>query len=1839
MLAGNWFGKNRLFSRAKSAHRPLKKAPRRKNAPESRGLRVEELEDRRMLATFVVNNLGDLVPDGSATQVGTLRQAIELANADDVLDTIVFADFLFTDPFSRQTTSQTIFLDPRENGRQIQITQPLRILGPGAATLTIQGSGNNQRIFETNIGSDDEFFEVTIGGVTLTGGNLTGTAEDDANRGGAIFNREILTLVETEVVGNNATWGGGAVYSPIGSVNVNRSLFENNVSGGGGGGVLLGTGDEDVRPRLTVEDSTFTGNFTFPVGIEEPQPGYGGGIYNRGGIAEITSSTFIGNNATNGGGGVATNGVPLGDDATDIVAPIVTELSHNVLFNNTGVRNPVDPTSFADDVFAVRTMIVDNELTHLAPTLLIDGPGRGYNFIGAIGDTVWREGVEDGKGTFYQVVNLNVGEDPSGISWFAADTYAEYGQTPRNPEGDPLEPNPGSHLATPSTDEENTFIFDNLVSDARFWRLFQPEDVGEPPMTPPPQFIGPWIGGLQTDMENEPDMGWEWVTAPEEEFVFTDWAAGQPDDGVGADPEMPGPAEGFISYFAEGTATADTWGDLPNEPEDEQAPVAYVLEYDPGTNFYNLDPQLLALDYYGGPTRVFYPNSFSDSPLIDTGDPTILPSFFEHDQRGVHFTRVFGAAVDIGAVEVQNGLFIVDTLFDETDGQYTAAYAQDGVFFTDPTYTTRGDFALREAIEFSELNPEFDTITFSNSLLSLDDPTSSAAPTILLKLTSGVDFRSALGVTRSVDIFGPTGFELELDATGNDATPTVNNADGTRIFAINDFDPSFISSVSISGLTLLGGDVVGDGGAILNREDLLLDNVSIKENAASTGGGGITSSDGELIITGSSLVANRGGFEGGAIKLASPTDPGNLSRATVRNSTVSGNFAARGSGIVNENGELLVEFSTITDNTGSIGAGIANVNNPDTFTQVSSSIVSANNGTDIQILQSAVPNVQSLGFNLIGSGNALSVFNQPGDLPGVVNPMISPLVFEGGFTPVHRLLPGSPAIDAGESTAIAGDGNVPLNDQRGAPFTRVFDGVQDTKDRIDIGAYELQGTTFVVDSPFDEDDGIISLGNLSLREAVELSNANPLPDVIMFDAVALAGATIFQSAKNSFNLQPGTPTDIRITDSVTIVGLGESLLTLDGTAAFTDLNVIPPFGEPPMRSRFFTIDDGDNANNLQVTISDLTFAGSTNITQVGASVMSREDLMLSDVTFTGNSTLGDGFNGGALYQQMGSLTLDDVTLTANSTNGVDADGGAVYVRDADATIVDSVISGNSTAQTLGSGGGFYIRGGTLNMTNSTVASNLTPGGEADGAGIFGNQSVLNISYSYITGNSMTGSNSEGAGIHSKDSTLTLTDSFVSLNSTTGTQSEGAGIYINGGSASISRSTVSLNTTSGLIAAGGGIAVASGDVIVQSTSVDRNSTSGSNAPGGGIHNLNGNVTVVDSTISGNSVSGLGSKGGGVFSDTLLGGSEKTLLINSTVSGNSTSTSGGGVYNNSGLTEIRHSTVTSNSTPFFGTGGGVASRSAGAGISTRVYSTIIAGNLTSNDGGNPLSDVDSPGGAGLNTFHSLGYNVIGLGLPLALGEFNSTGDQISIADPKLGLLTFNGGLTFTHAPEESSPAVNAGDPSAIPGLGSVPSFDQRGTGFGRRLGGRIDVGAVESPFMPTAEADFDGDGDVDGSDFLAWQRGFGTLAPIKSDGDANLDGSVNGTDLSMWQASYGDAPLSFAASTGGGSVGQTAAASAQISEPTSTTIVLTTDSLPSGLILPVASNDNESSVVVETTVLVQNVPGTRDRAFADLSTRSDYRTPGGEESSEQEEEETTVDELQLSAEDRLFEVLGA
>jgi len=72
----------------------------------------------------------------------------------------------------------------------------------------------------------------------------------------------------------------------------------------------------------------------------------------------------------------------------------------------------------------------------------------------------------------------------------------------------------------------------------------------------------------------------------------------------------------------------------------------------------------------------------------------------------------------------------------------------------------------------------------------------------------------------------------------------------------------------------------------------------------------------------------------------------------------------------------------------------------------------------------------------------------------------------------------------------------------------------------------------------------------------------------------------------------------------------------------------------------------------------------------------------------------------------------------------------------------------------------------------------------------------------------------------------------------------------------------------------------------------------------------------------------------------------------------------------------------------------------------------------------------------------------------------------------------------------------------------------------------VAAQDTPFVDAVAGDYDGDDDVDGADFLLWQRQLG--GPGSADGSGN--GTVDAADLTIWQTNFG---------AGGNAVGSAAA----------------------------------------------------------------------------------------------------
>src|SRR6266481_7010530 len=237
-------------------------------------------------------------------------------------------------------------------------------------------------------------------------------------------------------------------------------------------------------------------------------------------------------------------------------------------------------------------------------------------------------------------------------------------------------------------------------------------------------------------------------------------------------------------------------------------------------------------------------------------------------------------------------------------------------------------------------------------------------------------------------------------------TSNTNMEDDTIELATNSTYTLTVINNDTNGLPVIGSDgghklVIHGNGATLQRSTA---GGTPAFRIFQIGTGADVTIDRLTIMNGNQNVP---GGEGGGID-------NNHATLTITNSTLSGNSATTGGGILNSgfDGDATLSIGGTVLNAGGSGANIFN-----------------NSGT-----------VTSLGYNL-SSDDGGGFLTGPGDQINT-NPMLGLLQNNGGTTFTHALLVGSPAIDAGR----------PEFDQRGPEFNRVVNG------RIDIGAFEVQPT-------------------------------------------------------------------------------------------------------------------------------------------------------------------------------------------------------------------------------------------------------------------------------------------------------------------------------------------------------------------------------------------------------------------------------------------------------------------------------------------------------------------------------------------------------------------------------------------------------------------------------------------------------------------------------------------------------------------------------------------------------------------------------------------------------------
>ena len=348
----------------------------------------------------------------------------------------------------------------------------------------------------------------------------------------------------------------------------------------------------------------------------------------------------------------------------------------------------------------------------------------------------------------------------------------------------------------------------------------------------------------------------------------------------------------------------------------------------------------------------------------------------------------------------------------------------------------------------------------------------------------------------------------------------------------------------------------------------------------------------------------------------------------------------------------------------------------------------------------------------------------------------------------------------------------------------------------------------------------------------------------------------------------------------------------------------------------------------------------------------------------------------------------------------------------------------NTTSTREGGGAIFEDGGSLTVIDCTFMNNqCASSGEDVSGGAINGQGIgtLIVEGSTFTGNS--GSN--GGAIGTQDENVTVVNSTFTGNKATGTGGnpgnggDGGAMSYDGAMVSWTMCGDTFSNNSGVASGGAIFRVAYNDeaVNIDRSTFDGNSVDPSTGNAGGLYLEYATITMADTTISHNSAH----FGGGIW----IGHNAVAKITNDTIADN-TATMGGGVWFAGGVTgTLLNVTVAGNA------GNGMA----GGDTGVTLENTLVANNTKGSLEGEVSCDHTHTG-AGAN-----------MEFP---GDSSSPcTSSVLVADPELGPLENNGGVTQTMAPAAGSPAIGKGS--------ACPSTDQ--TGQSRMSS--CTLGAVEVP----------------------------------------------------------------------------------------------------------------------------------------------------------------------------------
>ncbi len=171
----------------------------------------------------------------------------------------------------------------------------------------------------------------------------------------------------------------------------------------------------------------------------------------------------------------------------------------------------------------------------------------------------------------------------------------------------------------------------------------------------------------------------------------------------------------------------------------------------------------------------------------------------------------------------------------------------------------------------------------------------------------------------------------------------------------------------------------------------------------------------------------------------------------------------------------------------------------------------------------------------------------------------------------------------------------------------------------------------------------------------------------------------------------------------------------------------------------------------------------------------------------------------------------------------------------------------------------------------------------------------------------------------------------------------------------------------------------------------------------------------------------------------------------------------------------------------------------------------------------------------TFQTQAALVLAPSTSTLIGDLDMAGSNsffIELGDPKYSRLEIAGdaavaGLISIGLSQDYNPEIGDSFEIMFADDGVAGTFSSVAApfinGFSFTVGYLPNAVVINVEAGGVFNADFDMNGQIDGNDFLIWQRGLGiTTGATLGDGDANADGMVNADDLAVWRFQTGQGP---------------------------------------------------------------------------------------------------------------------